>query len=291
MDIIHGLFKQKDDAPLNFSKKKPFGKKFTQAELFIICDLDGTLIDDQQSDGLAELKEWLQDHSSKVVFGVATGRNKDLTRKAFNDQTLPKPDLLICSAGSEIYYTEKFIPDNGWESHIDFLWEKQELQTALQRFPRIRLQGPEAQWRFKLSYFVDDDFNEDDVADLHKFLDDQRLRAKILLTENHYLDFLPYRASKGSAVRYLSYKWKIAMDQIITAGNSGNDIDMVKGKMKGIVVANYSEEMEVLKKSKVIYFSKGALSKGVLEGIKHHVSTSPKLSSLISQRQKSFATS
>jgi len=283
VDIIHRLFKQKDDAPLNFSKKKPFGKKFTQAELFIICDLDGTLIEGQQSDGLNELKEWLQHHSSKVVFGVATGRNKELACKAFVDHALPKPDLLICSAGSEIYYTEKLIPDNGWESHIDFLWEKQELQNALQKFPRIRLQGPEAQWRFKLSYFVDNDFNEDDVADLYKFLDDQRLRAKILLTENHFLDILPYRASKGSAVRYLSYKWKIPMDQIITAGNSGNDIDMVKGKMKGIVVANYSAEMEVLRKSKVIYFSKSVLSKGVLEGIQHHVSTSPKLSSLISQ--------
>src|SRR6187401_929404 len=37
IDIIHRLFRQKDDAPLNFPKKKPFGKKFTQAELFIIC--------------------------------------------------------------------------------------------------------------------------------------------------------------------------------------------------------------------------------------------------------------
>lgn len=281
IDTIHRLFKQKDTDVLNFSNKTPFGKKLTQADLFIICDLDGTLVEGKQTNGLVELKKWINEHSVNVAFGVASGRNKELTRQAFAEHDLPTPDILICSAGSEIYYTEKFLPDNGWESHIDFQWEKAKLQGALQKFPGIRLQGPEAQWRFKLSYYVDDEFNADNVADLHKFLDDQKLRAKILLTENHYLDILPFRASKGSAVRYLSYKWKIPIDQIITAGNSGNDIDMLKGRTKGIVVANHSPEMEELKKNKSIYFSKASLSHGVLEGILHHISSSSKLRTLI----------
>ena len=143
----------------------------------------------------------------------------------------------------------------------------------LSKFPGIRLQEPAAQWRFKLSYYVDDSFNEDDIADLYKFLDDRKLRAKILLTENKYLDLLPFRASKGSAVRYLSYKWKMPLEHFITAGNSGNDIDMLKGKAKGIVVANYSPELEELRKNKLIYFAKDPLAAGVLEGIKYHISS------------------
>ena len=122
------------------------------------------------------------------------------------------------------------------------------------------------QWRFKLSYYVDEGFNEDDMANLNKFLDDRKLRAKVLLTQNHYLDLLPFRASKGSAVRYLSYKWKIPLERFIPAGNSGNDEDMLKGKTKGIVVANYSPELEELRKNKFVYFAKHALAKGVLEG-------------------------
>jgi len=281
IDIIHRLLTQKDTHASGFTTKTPFGKKLTQADLFIICDLDGTLVEGSHSAGLAELYTWITDHASNVVFGVASGRNKELTQQAFLDHHLPTPDIVICSAGSEIYYTDKLIPDHGWESHIDFQWEKEKLQSALLKFPGIRLQGPEAQWQFKLSYYVDDDFHADDVADLHKFLDDQKLRAKILLTENHYLDLLPFRASKGSAVRYLSYKWKIPIDQIITAGNSGNDIDMLKGKTRGIVVANHSAEMEVLKKSKSIYFSKAPLAQGVLEGILHHIATNTTLSTLI----------
>jgi sucrose-phosphate synthase len=108
------------------------------------------------------------------------------------------------------------------------------------------------------------------MADLYKFLDDRKLRVKILLTENKYLDVLPFRASKGNAVRYLSYKWKIPLENIITAGNSGNDKDMLTGKTRGIVVANYSPELEELKNNRSIYFAKTPLSQGVLEGILYY---------------------
>ena len=106
---------------------------------------------------------------------------------------------------------------------------------------------------------------------MYKFLDDRKLRVKLLLTENKYLDFLPFRAGKGNAVRYLSYKWKVPLENFIRAGNSGNDIDMLRGKTKGIVVANYSVELEELKKHKGIYFAHQSLAKGVLEGIQFYM--------------------
>jgi sucrose-phosphate synthase len=93
-----------------------------------------------------------------------------------------------------------------------------------------------------------------------------------LVTDNKFLDLLPFRASKGSAIRYLSYKWKMPLENFITAGNGGNDRDMLNGKAKGIVVSNYSSELEELRKNKSIYFSKDAAAMGVLEGIKFHLS-------------------
>lgn len=252
-------------------QKTAYGQRLLKAETLFISDLDGTLVDDQRTDGLRELSEWIGNKEEKLVFGVATGRNRELTLQAFSDYELPKPDVLICSAGSEIFYTDKMIPDKGYESHIDYHWKREKLQEVLEKFPGIRLQEPEAQWQFKLSYYVNSVFDDDQMADLHKLLDDHKLRAKILLTENKYLDFLPIRASKGNAVRYLSYKWKVPIEQIITAGNSGNDIDMLKGRMRGIVVGNYSPEMEELKKQKLIYFAERNLSEGVLEGLKHYM--------------------
>lgn len=272
MEIIDNLFRRKDKVERKFVTKTAFGKRLAKAKKFIISDLDGTLIEGNNVEGLKELKQWISDHKEEVVFGIASGRNREITEHAFARYDLPTPDVLICSAGSEIYYTDKFIPDNGWESHIDYQWKRNELEKELKKFPGIRLQEAAAQWPFKLSYYVDDAFSEDDMANLYKFLDDRKLRAKLLLTDNKYLDLLPFRASKGNAVRYLSYKWKVPLEHFITAGNSGNDRDMLIGKTKGIVVANYSSELEELRDNKFIYFTKHPLSKGVLEGIHFYLS-------------------
>ena len=272
IEIINSLFEQKDVADKNFRHKTAYGRKLSKAKIFIISDLDGTLIDKTAADGLDELKAWMNAHKDEVIFGVASGRNKKLTMEALANHGLDNTDIMICSAGSEVYYTHKFIADNGYEKYIDYQWKRDELKKVLEKFKGIRLQESEAQWPFKLSYYVDDGFNEDDLANLYKYLDDARLRAKVLVTENTYLDFLPFRSGKGNAVRYLSYKWKLPLENFITAGNSGNDIDMLKGKARGIVVANYSPELEELKKNKNIYFAKEILAKGVLEGINYYTS-------------------
>ncbi len=272
--VVDELFKEKNNESLNFANKTAYGKKLSNASLFIISDLDGTLVDGKKSEGLKEFTQWINENRSKVVFGVASGRNREITQQAFADYDLPSPDILICSAGSEIYYTDQYIPDKGWDSHIDYQWRRKELQEALSTFKGLRLQEAAAQWRFKLSYYVEESFNDDALANLYKILDDIKLRARVLLTDNKFLDLLPFRASKGSAIRYLSYKWKMPLKHFITAGNSGNDKDMLTGKAKAIVVANYSAELEELRKNKSIYFTKHPTAKGVLEGIHFHISES-----------------
>jgi len=270
---VRDLFERNDDATVAFTHKTAYGKKLAKAERIIISDLDGTLVDGNKTDGLDAFREWIEDHRDRVVFGVASGRNKEITMQAFEKYGLPEADILICSAGSEIYYTDKLVPDHGWESHIDYQWKRKELREALEKFPGIRMQEEAAQWPYKLSYYVDDSFGEDDVANLYKYLDDRKLRVKLLLTENHYLDLLPFRAGKGNAVRYLGYKWKVPLEHIITAGNGGNDKDMLKGKTRAIVVANYSPELEELRNNRHIYFAEQHLAKGVLEGILHYTGT------------------
>jgi sucrose-phosphate synthase len=277
MEAIHELYQERNKKAAQVTSKVAYGKKLTNASLMIISDIDGTLFDENSSEGLKEFTAFIKQYNDKIVFGLASGRNRYLTEAAFSQYDLPKPDILICSAGSEIYYSENFIPDKGWETYIDKQWKRNTLQKVLSEFPGIRLQEQAAQWRFKLSYYVDEKFTENTLADLYKLLDDRKLKARILLTENRFLDILPFRASKGSAVRYLSYKWKIPLNQFIAAGNSGNDEDMLKGKAHGIVVANYSPELERLKKNRSIYFAQHPLAKGVLEGIQHHIASDPLL--------------
>ncbi|HET6724133.1 MAG TPA: HAD-IIB family hydrolase, partial [Chitinophagaceae bacterium] len=236
----------------------------------LISDIDGTLVDGENTTGLNELKEWINKNDSDVGFGLASGRNLELVKKAIHEYELPEPDILICSAGSEIFYTPDYEPDKGWESHISYLWKKDEIEKLLVGFPKLTLQEEAAQREFKLSYYVDGDFIDDDINAIYKILYENKLRAKLLLTENRFLDILPFRASKGNAIRFLSNKWRTPVEKFLTAGNSGNDIDMLKGRVKGIVVANHSPEMVSLRNLKDIYFAEKNLSEGVLEGVAYY---------------------
>lgn len=268
MEVVDELYAKTSYQQQSPGSNSSVGKRLLHGKEFLISDLDGTLVEGEDIAGLKELSKFIEDNN--IIFGIASGRNQELTSKALQDYDLPQADILICSAGTEIYYTHNFLPDPGWETHISHQWKRRELQQALQGYGKLKLQEEDAQWKYKLSYYVDSSFNEDDLANLYKFLDDKKLRARILLTDNKYLDIIPVRAGKGNAVRYLSYKWEIPITQIFTAGNGGNDIGMLKGRTKGIVVANYSPELEPLRKSRYIYFAKNKLSAGVLEGIKFY---------------------
>jgi sucrose-phosphate synthase len=82
-----------------------------------------------------------------------------------------------------------------------------------------------------------------------------------------YLDVLPVRASKGKAIRYLSYRWDVPLASFLVAGDSGNDECMLRGDTLGVVVGNYSPELEPLRGRSSVYFAAGAHAAGVLEGI------------------------
>ncbi|HEU4861654.1 MAG TPA: HAD family hydrolase, partial [Chitinophagaceae bacterium] len=161
-----------------------YGKKLSFVKYFLISDIDGTLVDGQKTTGLAELREWIITNDGDLGFGLASGRNLELVKKAIIEYSLPEPDILICSAGSEIFYSPDFEPDKGWESHISYLWKRDEIEELLIDFPKLILQEEAAQREFKLSYYVDADFVEDDLNAIYKLLYENKLRAKLLLTEN-----------------------------------------------------------------------------------------------------------
>ena len=98
----------------------------------------------------------------------------------------------------------------------------------------------------------------------------RHLHANVGFSHGMYLDVLPVRASKGSAIRYLADKWGIPVDSILVAGDSGNDEEMLSGNTLGVVVGNHSPELEVLRDRERIYFAEGHYAWGILEGIDYY---------------------
>ncbi|MNT83606.1 Mannosylfructose-phosphate phosphatase [compost metagenome] len=104
------------------------------------------------------------------------------------------------------------------------------------------------------------------VADLGK----GGYTINIIPSHGQFLDFIPKRASKGNAIKFLCRKWSIPLSNVIAAGDSGNDIDMFRGAIKGIIVGNRSVELNHYQTGKSIFVAKSAASLGILEGLKHY---------------------
>lgn len=237
------------------------------AKKVLISDIDNTLIGNEKS--LNKLIELLRQHAHTIGFGIATGRTLESTIKVLKKWRVPMPDILITAVGSEINYWPSGKPDKGWIHHIGYKWRRDALAEVLAEVPGLRLQPPDSQREFKLSYFVDADAMPS-IKELYRLLRRHRLEANLIYSHNELLDVLPVRASKGQAIRYLAYRWGLPLEQFLVAGDSGNDEEMLVGDTLGIVVGNHSTELEPLRGLEQIYFAEGEYADGILEGIAHY---------------------
>lgn len=233
----------------------------------LICDIDNTLIGNQA--GLEELISWLRKNIGTIGFGIATGRTLESAIKILRKHRVPMPDVLITSVGSEINYGPKLTLDTGWINHIRHLWRRDDLEQAMQAIPGLRLQAPENQREFKLSYITNPK-KMPVVENIYRHLHALNLHAQLIYSHEEFLDVLPVRASKGHAIRYLAYKWGLPLRSFLVAGDSGNDSEMLVGDTLGIVVGNHSPELAHLRGLEQIYFADKYYASGVLEGLAHY---------------------
>jgi sucrose-phosphate synthase len=243
------------------------GKRLSNLDYFIITDIDNTLLAGSDK-SLEQLMKLLQDNRDNIGFGVATGRVLESALDILEANNIITPDIIISGVGSEITYGKSLYRDKGWEKHISKNWNRDLIMSQLEDVDYLTKQPEKAQTAFKISYNMLP--GKDHLPRLHHLLTQKRFRYTLIYSHEKYLDILPYRASKGKAIRYLSYKWEIPLKNFLICGDSGNDEEMLRGEPAGIVVGNYSSELEHLRKMKNIYFAQNNASSGIIEGIEHY---------------------
>jgi len=246
------------------------GRRLSSVKYLLIVDIDDTLIGN--IDSVNEFITLLWDNHDEIAFGVATGRYKESAIDVLKEHGIDKVDIIISSTGSEIYYGPSNIFDKGYAHHIKVKWKPEKIRSVLEKYKFLSLQNEkQTQREFKISYYLDDEIKESEAFPIiHSALTEAHLAYNLISSYGTYIDILPYRASKGKAIRYLSNKWKIPLENIFTAGNSGNDRDMLNGNICGIVVGNYEKELESLRNSNKIYFARELYARGIIEGIRHY---------------------
>ncbi len=244
------------------------GRKLFDMKKLILSDIDYTLIGDDKS--LNEFDEIIKKKNSHVGFAVATGRVVESTVEILKKKNIVMPDILITSVGSEIYYNnnDHLIYSKGWDAHISHLWQRDKIVQLLTRYDFLKYQELKNQRKFKISYYTFN--NKKNINKVSELLIKNKIKCNLIFSHGQYLDILPYRASKGRAIRYLAYRWNIPFENILVAGDSGNDMEMLKGDLLGVVVSNYSPELEVLRGMNKVYFSSKEYAAGIIDGLKHY---------------------
>ncbi len=242
-------------------------RRLPDFDRMIITDLDNTLIGDDEA--LEEFKQMLKDSASHIGFGIATGRRLDDVLKLIEHHDLPRPDVIASSAGTQLHYGAALNPDRSWRQQISFQWEPDEVRRVLGDVPGLFPQAEHEQSEFKISYELDAE-NAPKINDLRKILREAGMRAKVVLSLGMYLDVVPIRAGSDLSMRHLAYRWGFEPERLLIAGDSGNDEGMLKGRTLGVVVGNYSPELERLRKLPRIYFATATHARGIMEGIQYY---------------------
>ncbi len=247
--------------------QRPATNPMPHVQRLLISDIDNTLIGDH--DGLQALVRLLRERPEDFGFGVATGRHLPSALDVLKQSRVPLPDVLITAVGSEIHYGPDVRPDTGWMRHIQHLWRRDAMAALFADVPGLTLQSDDQQSPFKLSYNVDPAVAPS-VRELEMRVRQARLHANLIYSHDAYLDVLPIRASKGQAIRYLAYKWGLPLHDFMVAGDSGNDVEMLVGDTRAVVVSNHSAELDKLRGLEHVYFAGAPCAWGIIEGIDHY---------------------
>ncbi len=234
----------------------------------IFTDLDQNLLGNPK--GLKSFIDVVRRNRKCATFGIATGRRLDSALEVQKKYGIPLPDVMITSLGTEIYYAPLLTTDVAWERHIDHMWHPPAVRRILAELPGLILQPKSEQSRFKISYHYDPDIAPS-PEEITTLLRQQEQTVNVIHAFGQFLDVVPVRASKGLALRYFVRQWDIPLEQILVAGGSGADEDMMRGITLAVVVANrHHEELSQLDDQAGIYFARQPYALGILEAIDHY---------------------
>ncbi|MDQ6950866.1 MAG: HAD-IIB family hydrolase [Mariprofundales bacterium] len=264
LDVIRPLIEQAEPIRRMTLSRRPV----LYRDAAIITDLDQNLLGD--SDSLAEFITMMQRHRKQVSFGIATGRTLTSALTTLRKYRIPRPDILIASLGTEIYYAPNLTRDFIWSRHINRRWHRSDLVDLLKPLPGLKMQPKQCQTPLKLSYYIDPAVAPD-IQEINRLLLQNDHSVNVIFSHGQFLDILPDRASKGYALRWVAEQLDIPLENILVAGGSGADDDMMRGAMRAVVVANrHEEELSELTDGEQIYFADHGHAAGIMEAVAHY---------------------
>ena len=239
------------------------------APRLLATDLDGTFIGDTP----AMMSLWAELDAAGVILAFSTGRHLPSIERFYAEVgTDRRARACVCLVGTEIWVAGAggYVLDQGWSDHIAVGWDLAAVEDSLATIGGASRQ--EAEWQTPLKYSLYLDSDSDVTAELVRAsLEESGVAAQVVYSAGRFLDVLPAGAGKGSAVLWLTDQLGIAPADVVTAGDSGNDLDMMRSDLgfRCIAVGNAADELRRVREPQ-IYHATANHAGGIREGLEHY---------------------
>lgn len=236
-----------------------------ERSFLLVSDVDNTLLGDEEA--TKRFADWLEARRPQVRLALNSGRFGSSLLQSVASSALPQPDAIIGGVGTQILIGPDWEPLAGWPPVID--WDAGAVRDVLASAPRTELQPEEFLSPYKVSAYAHE-LTDADVRELERRIAAAGVQARVVYSSSRDLDVLPHGIDKGSAAIRLAAYWGYGADEILVAGDSGNDQAMFSINALGIVVANAHPELKQLNSDRVFQCSR-AYAHGVVEGAEHWI--------------------
>jgi HAD superfamily hydrolase (TIGR01484 family) len=256
----------------------------------LATDLDGTLIplDDNENNrnDLQQLKELAARSTFDLMF--VTGRHFELVADAMEAYRLPLPGWIICDVGTTLLHwseEEDFRRVDEYREELSSIVETfplEQMRESLEDVPELRLQEPEKQGEFKLSYYCEASDLEQATGKIQDRIEQHGAPYSLISSTDPFenvglLDLLPKKVSKAYALDWWVHFTNHDREQVIFAGDSGNDTAALTAGYRAIVVGNAKESVKAEVRAAHeqqgtldrLYLAENFATSGVLEGCRH----------------------
>ncbi len=228
----------------------------------LATDLDGTFVGDEEA--LGRLLRFFDEAAFEVTLVYVTGRHLASARLLMAEEELPIPDLLITDVGTSIYQSNGR-EDVDWRACMRQDWQPDEITRIATSFSALKRQElPDDR---RVSFTVS---GNSAVADEFRMaLDSQRLAHTFIFSSNRDIDVLPRNASKGKALEYVLDQYAMEDVQLLVAGDSGNDMDMLSLGHPSVIVGNAQPELLEIEPFENLFHATANCAGGIHEAWLH----------------------
>ncbi len=232
-------------------------------------DIDGTLLGNPEATRrFKSAWESIPKHVRPLLC-YASGRFVQGVIDLLAEQTLPWPDYIIGGVGTQLYDGRRTRAFAEFGERFGDGWDLEKIERIVGAFPGTQRQPAEFLHPYKSSWFLHH-APPQAIAALERELAEAGLQVCVVYSSMRDLDVLPKGASKGGALKWLCERIRVALEDVLVTGDTGNDGSMfLLPGVRGIVVENAQPELIEAVVPVATFNATRVMADGVLEGLQH----------------------